>query len=599
MSSPVISFSEQQAGSSRHTGVDPITVEIIRHALTAIPAQIDSNIVRTAYSPLIYEYKDYAVGIVDHEGNLLSQSQGALPIFVANALGVAVRDGLSIYGATGFRDGDLVFSNHSGTLGQHLNNVVMYAPIFVGEHKSHLFGFMAVISHWMDVGGLVPGSISPFATEIFQEGVQYRSLKLAESGVRNPGVYKTIECNTRFPREVLGDMEAQAAGCVRGAELVAKVIEKYGLRTSREAIDEIWEKSEQASRAAIRAIPDGVYSADSFLDDDGLDLETPIAIGVDVHVSGDTLTVDFSRTHDEVRGAINSGREGGALAAARIAFKYLIEPHEPANEGAFRPLKVVIPDGKFISASANAAMGSYSGPLPTVVDTILKALAPVSRGKVTAGHHGTFGAHIFTGRRPETGERYQHIDTAVGGWGATSTKDGVGPYKSLCHGDTLDVPVEVQEALYPLMLEEVSFRVDSGGAGKTRGGVGVKKRYRVLSGCVVTVMQDRKRCPPWGVGGGLPGAYPTTLHERDGSVSEIRKAELTLVPGDMMETRSGGGGGCGNPFERSPELVSRDVQDGFVSVQVARTIYGVVLREDCSVDVEATAAARRNTHPPQ
>jgi N-methylhydantoinase B len=551
--------------------VDPITAEVFRYALTAIPGQIDANIMRTAYSPLIYEYKDYAVGIVDHRGRLLSQSQGALPIFVANALGVAVGDGLAMYGAQGFAPGDVLLTNHAGTLGQHLNNVAMYAPIFVGEDNSELFGFMAIVAHWMDVGG--SGQGGPLATDIFQEGVQYRGLKIWRGGVPDPAVYRTIESNTRFPRELLGDLEAQLAGCVRGAALAKGVVEKYGLATARASITLMWDAAEAASRAAIRLIPDGEYRSESWLDDDGTG--KPFKVAATVKISGDAMEIDLSDCADEVSGPFNSGREGGAVAAARIAFKYLVDPHEPANEGAFRPLKVTIRDGTFMSAGPTAPMNYYSLPLPTVVDTIQKALAAALPQRVAAGHHGAFGVHIFVGKDPDTGELFQNLDTALGGWGATADRDGGGPFKSMVHGDTLDVPVEAQEVLYPLTIEAYELREDSGGAGRFRGGAGVKKVFRARAPCRVAVAQDRRRTPPWGLFGGLAGASPETLLVRSGQAPlRVNNEVVALNAGDRLEVYSGGGGGFGNPAERDPKALELDLKAGYVSQQAARELYG-------------------------
>ncbi len=552
--------------------IDPITAEIIRHALGAIPGRVDANIVRTAYSPLVYEYKDYAVGIVDHQGRLVSQSLGALPIFIANALGVAVRDGLDIYGPDGFEPGDVVISNHAGTLGQHLNNVVMYTPVFIG---TELFGFVAIVMHWLDVGGAFVGSISPDATEIFQEGVQFRSLKLFRGGELDLGLRKTIEANSRFPRELWGDVAAQIAGCRKGSELTAAVVAKYGLETCRKAVDWIWDRSERAARAVILAIPDGVYAADAELDDDGIDLERRIPIGVDITVLGDQMTIDLSRTSDAVRGSINAGREGGAVAAARIAFKYLVQPNEPANEGTFRPLHVAIPDGKLLSAGPTAAMGSYNAALPITVDSILRALGPAIPDKVAAGHHGTFSAHLFIGRQPGSGELYQCLETGLGGWGATRAHDGIGPFKTMVHGDTLDVPVEAQEALYPLRIESYAFRPDSGGPGRLRGGLGLTKRYVVEEACQVIVIQDREYCPPWGLEGGLAGDPPSTvIISADGTETRARKGVFQLKAGDRLEVRSGGGGGHGDPLTRAPEAVRADLRKGLVSPGQARDSYG-------------------------
>jgi len=572
--------------------VNPITAEIIRHALLSIPNQIDVNITRTAYSPLVYEYKDYAVGIVDPEGRLISQSSGGIPLFVANALGTAVNDGVLIHGRDGIEPGDVIFSNHAGTLGQHLNNVVMYTPVFVG---AELVAFMCVLVHWIDVGGMVVGSCAPVGpTEIYQEGIQYRSIKLWSRGKPAKDVYRIIENNTRFPRQLLGDVESQLAGCLLGRDLIAGVVAKYGLGEVRASIELMWQRSEAAARAAIRKIPDGVYRASSFLDNDGVDLDKPMRIDVVVRVEGEEMTVDFSGIAEQVKGPINSGREGGAVTAARIAFKYIAAPDEPANDGSFRPLHVVIPDGKFLSAASDAPMGLYSAPLPTVIDTVVKALVTAAPEHVAAAHHGNFCIHSLAGYDPRTGEPFYNLSAADGGWGASRGHDGPAHYKTMSHGDTLAIPVEVQEAIYPLRIERWQVRTDSAGAGEWRGGIGLEKVLEPLVACHVHVFNERVGCPPWGILGGLDGARPCITIEHAGRApEEVRKANAPVGPGDRVRVLTSGGGGYGDPLKRDALKVAADVRLGYVSRESALQDYGVALDRSGEVLMRETEAERQ------
>jgi N-methylhydantoinase B len=240
--------------------VNPITAEIIRHGLLQIPKQIEHNITRTAYSPLIYEYKDYAVGIVDPEGRLICQGDGGIPLFVANALGIAVRDGLAIHGPDGIEPGDVLFTNHAGTLGQHLNNVAMYTPIYGGAGESQLLGFMCVIVHWVDIGGMFVGSSTTSGTtSIYQEGIQFRSVKLRSRGKPVADIYRIIETNSRFARELFGDIEAQLAGCMLGREMFLALTEKYGLDTVLASIEVMWDRSERAARLRRRVSPSSIW----------------------------------------------------------------------------------------------------------------------------------------------------------------------------------------------------------------------------------------------------------------------------------------------------------------------------------------------------
>jgi N-methylhydantoinase B len=571
--------------------IDPITAEIIRHQLISIPEQIDVNITRTAYSPLVYEYKDYAVGIVDAQGRLIAQSDGGIPIFFANALGIAVQDGLAVHGPDGIEDGDVIFSNHAATLGQHLNNVVMYTPIFVA---AELVAFMAVLVHWIDIGGIVLGScIAHNTTEIFQEGMQFRSVRLWRRGEAQADILRIIQSNTRFPRQLLGDINAQLAGVLRGKELLAALYARHGTHTMRAAIDSLWNRSERTSRLAIAAIPDGTYEAESFLDNDGVKLDQRVRIRAIVRVTGDEIEVDLSGVADQLAGPMNSGRAGGAETAARIALKYLASPDEPANDGTFRPLRVTIPDGKFLSALPGAPMGCYSMPLPSVIDTILKALVPAMPRHLAGGHFSTFGGHTFFGRHPRSGELFQHLGATAGGWGASEGHDGPGPYKTMSHGDTLDVPAEALEALYPFRVERVALRTDSGGAGTWRGGLGLERLFTVLAPCTARTSIDRNGCPAWGILGGEDGApNRTTIELHDAPPQELLKGFTEMRPGDRARTLTGGGGGYGSPLARDPALVAQDLRERAISRDAARTLYGVVLDEAGQVDEAATRHLR-------
>ena len=317
---------------------DPINLEVIRQDLVSIPNQIDKNIVRTAFSAFISEYKDYSVGIVDPSGAVISQSRGSLAIFVANALGTAVRDGLDIYGADRLRSGDVVLSNHAGTLGQHLNNVVMYTPVRVGPQEE-LVGFFCVLMHWIDIGGMMVGSCSStVATEIFQEGLHMRTVRVIEQGRRNEELFRVIQCNTRFPEMLMGDIDAQIGGCVMGQQLVSELALKFGVPSFRAAISQMWDHSEAMVLAALAQATPGEYEAYSFLDNDGIDLNSIVPVGVKVRVDAKKIVVDFSGVAEQRAGPFNAGRNGGAVAAARIALKYLFTPGQPVNEGDFRPL---------------------------------------------------------------------------------------------------------------------------------------------------------------------------------------------------------------------------------------------------------------------
>ena len=555
----------------QQTKLDPITLEVLRFGVVSITDQIDANITRTAFSPYVYEYKDFAVGLVDVDGHLVAQSTGGMPPFVADSVGTAVRDGLKIYGRERLFEGDVVVCNHSAVQGQHLNNTVMYTPIFAGTGEKTLIGFFAINVHWIDIGGVVSGH----TTDIFMEGLQLRSIKLWSKGEPIEEVYRIIENNTRQPVDLMGDISAQLAGCLLGRDLTIALANRYGVDTFLTAIGIILDQSEAASRAAIRAMPDGVYEAETFLDNDTV-TDVPVPIRCKVIVAGDELTIDFTDIADEAAGNINSGYYGGGMTAARCAFKYLVMPREPANEGVYRPLKLILPEGKIISARPGSPMGGYPFPLPSVMDCVIHALERAVPDQVTGAHFGTHSGFMVHGRRAD-GSRFLGHDSGHGGWGAGSTNDGAGPFRTMAHGDTRLIPMELQETILPFRVDSLELRADSGGAGKFRGGLGFRKKYVILAPCLLQTNVDRTKFPPWGVQGGKEAkAGRVTLYKTDGTTEIISKVKnYKLVPGDVVVLETGGGGGWGAPSDRSLESIRRDLTRGYITPEGAELDYGV------------------------
>ena len=557
--------------------MDPITLEVIRYGLISSCNQIDANIKRTAFSPYIYEYNDFAVGLTDIDGRLVAQCTGGMPPFVADSVGTAVRDGLQIYGLDRLHYGDVIVCNHAAVQGQHLNNTVMYTPI--AEHADgtgNLIGFFAINVHWIDIGGTMTHS-----NDIFMEGLQLRTVKMWSKGEPIEEVYRIIENNTRLPTELMGDIQAQLAGCFLGRSLVSNLIEKYGVDTFRTAIDIILDQAEAAARAHIRALPDGEYTHETWLDNDG-EGDQPVPIKVKVIIAGDEITVDYTGIADQAKGSINSGYHGGGLTTARVAFRYLVAPEEPANEGLFRPLKLILPMGKILSADPTAPMANYPMPFPTVIDAVIKALEKALPERVTGGHFGTHSGFRLFGRRAN-GRTFNGHDSGHGGWGACATHDGSGPYRTMAHGDTRLIPLELQERLLPFRIESFSLRADSGGAGKFRGGLGFEKKYRILEDCLLQTNLDRTDHPAWGVLGGkdaLSGSV-TVINDTTGQATSMCKARgEELKAGELVILSTGGGGGYGPVEERDLALLQRDLDEGYITRAAAESIYNVVLDEN-------------------
>jgi len=550
--------------------VDPITVEVVRNAVNAYADEMATALCKSAYNMMIYEVRDFCCGLVDGEGRMISQNQGGLPIFLAD-LGVAVKDGIERYGLDGFAPGDVVIMNHGQVCGQHLNNIVIYAPCF---HDGKVVAFAATRAHWVDIGGMRVGFGSVETTEIYQEGIQFRSLKIYEAGKRNETLWQIINDNVRFPEAALGDLRAQIACCQLGIRRFGELLLRYGRDTVEACIHAVWDATEQEARSFIAKVPDGTYEAESFLDNDGRSLDVKLRIKVKVTIKGDRMIVDFSEMNDQAPGPTNSGYSGG-LAAARVAFKCLTQPQAPVNEGCFRPLELILPEGKIINAKSPAALGLWSIPLPTVIDTILKALAPVLPDKIPAAHKGDMGGCSIGGYKPD-GRRFLLMNIFGGGWGGRPHEDGESASVSICQGDVRSAPIELQEIQYPFLIERYALRTDSGGAGQYRGGLGVDLTYKALQGCVANVNNERTKDPPWGLGGGKPGAVnDATLIKRDGSARKLKKATgVVLEAGDRLTFSTAGGGGWGDPRRRERQAVADDVRAGYVSAEAARRDYG-------------------------
>ena len=518
---------------------------------------------------MIYEVRDFCCGLIDVEGRMISQNQGGLPIFLAD-LGVAVKDGIERYGLDGFHPGDVIIMNHGGVCGQHLNNVVIYAPCF---HDGKVVAFAASRAHWVDIGGMRVGFGSVQTTEIYQEGIQFRSLKIYEAGKRNDTLWQIITDNLRFPEAALGDLRAQMASAQLGARRFAELVKRYSPETVAACIEAIWDRTDREVRSFVAKIPDGTYEAESYLDNDGRNLDLKLLIKVKVIIDGERMIIDFSEMNDQVPGPLNSGYSGG-LAAARIAFKNVTQPQAPVNEGCFRALEMILPEGKLLNARHPAALGLYSIPLPTVIDTILKALAPALPDKIPAAHKGDMGGCSISGFRPD-GQRFLLMNIFGGGWGGRPQEDGESASVSICQGDVRNAPVELQEIQYPFLIEKFALRTDSGGAGQHRGGLGVELTYRALQSASANVNCERTKDPPWGLNGGKPGATNEALLKRaNGSEQKLLKATgVPLEKDDRLIFRTAGGGGWGDPKQRDKKEIAEDVRLGFVSSDAAKRDY--------------------------
>ncbi len=574
---------------AKRKALDPVTLEVIRNALPAVANEMAADLQRTSYNMMIYEVRDFCTALIDPDGKLVSQNVGGVSHFVAD-LGVIITDGMQRYGRKGFKPGDVIITNHQAVAGQHLNNVVIYAPYF---YKGELLMFMMVRAHWIDIGGMSTGfGAGPTVADPWLEGLQLDQLKIYEAGTLNDTLYRVLKDNIRFPESSLGDMKSQMAACRLAAKRMDEMFDKYGRETIRSAIETIFDETELKCRNVVSQLPDGVYEAESAIDDDGVLKGEPVPIRAKVTIKKGEMTIDLSGCSAERKSGVNSR----TLAGARVAYKALTGPNDPVNEGSFRALNVIIPEGNVMMARYPAPMSSWSIMIPMVVDTIVKALAKPMRDRVPAGHHGLLGgAVVFFGVHPKTKRRFVVQSIEGGGWGGRPYEDGESATVSVCQGDVRNGSIEGIELKCPVLVEGRALRTDSAGAGKYRGGLGLDMQVKNLVEGRWNFEQTRRTvCPPWGLwggGDGDPSAYLLRLPgENDFKMMVGAHIPVPLHASAIVQT--GGGGGWGNPHERDPEKVRADVLEEFVSREAARDKYGVVLRDDLTVDQAATRQLR-------
>lgn len=569
--------------------IDPVTLEIIRHGFIAAANEMKINLTRTAYNTVIYEVLDFSVGLFDREGNMVAQTSG-LPIFLGN-LGESIRVLLRDAGESTLRAGDIYLTNDSYAVGSHLNDVNVIEPIFDG---AFLVGFAVSRAHWIDIGGRDPGGWFSDTTEIYQEGIRLRSVKLYEAGEINTSILRMIEDNIRYSDSVMGDLRAQIASCHTGRDRFLEIVAKYGRDRMTAAIAQIQQHADAATRMAIRAMKDGVYTAESFMDDDGVAVDRP-PIKVTVTVAGDQMTIDLTGSSPQVKGPINLGLPG-TISACRVALKCLAAPHTPVAEGAFAALRVIVPDDCMFNAKSPAPCAVWIIAI-TLIDTIFKALSKALPAAIPAGQYGDVAAIFIFGTDPRDKKPYLIVEPEGGGWGAFRNRDGESVLIAIADGDTRNIPAEVFEKRYPLQVVQYSVRPDSGGAGQYRGGLGHFRDIRVLDHeARITATLERSKCPPWGLNGAQDGRPNVLVVNPDGpdEKSYQKVSALPLPAGSIVSVRTGGGGGYGDPRKRDPRAVREDVLDGYVSAAAARSLYGVALDgDDCSINEAETKRLRR------
>jgi len=565
---------------------DAISFELFKNALFSITDEMALTLFRTTYSGVLKDNMDYSTGFADADGRLAAQGL-TLPGHLGSV--PTAMDSITRHFRDDIAPGDVFIMNDPFDGGMHLPDIFIFKPLFQGSER---LAFACTVCHHSDVGGRVAGSNASDSTEIYAEGLRIAPMKLYEAGRLNQTIMTFIERNVRLPVQVFGDLRAQLAACHIAERRFAEIVAKYGTQQTTALLRELIDYAERLTRAALRTLPDGEWSFEDFIDDDGIDYGKPIRLFVTIRKRGDQMVVDWTGTSPQVRGAINSTLSF-TKAAAYTGVRSVLPPGIPNNEGVFRAIEVICPPGTVGHGVLPAACAARGLTGFRMVDCMFGALAMMLPDKVmAAGDGGNTGISIGgydTSRKP-----FVYVDFTCGAWGARPWADGLDG-NSHMFANMASHSIEVTEAEHPIELRAYEFVADKAGAGKFRGGVPFKRDYRLLEeGAMLQVRSDRRDHRPFGLYGGSPGRPSENYLNPDGENRVLpSKFTMTIKRGDVFRHVLAGAGGWGDPLERDPDTVLRDVRNELLSPDKAAADYGVVIDTKAwRVDTAATAQRR-------
>jgi N-methylhydantoinase B len=570
---------------------DPFTQTIIQEHLRAAADEMFVRLGQASKSPIIYEVLDYACALISSKGELISEAQG-VPGFTG-VLPFAVLSILEKYGVAAMRPGDVYATNdpYAGG-GTHLSDVCLIAPIL---WEGELVALAANKAHWTEVGGMAAGSWTTDATEIYQEGLQLPAVKIYDGGEPIASLIDLIAANVRLPDMTLSDLYAGVAALRAGEARVREICQRYGVAALRQSISSMLDHGERIARARLAELPKGVYEAEDWMDDDGLS-DDPIPIRVKVTIDENSFTADFTGSSPQVPGPIN-GTWARTQSSCRVVFKAITAADYPNNEGCFRPVKVICPQGTIFTAQRPAPVSTYWEAGASAVDLLWRALYPIARDRLTVGHFLSICGTNLSGK-DDNGNLFVLTEPQAGGWGAGADRDGENGLVAQGDGETYNIPVEVCETRYPIVVEQYAFDIVPYGAGQYRGGRGLVRDYRVLcEQALLTTTYGRHRFLPWGAAGGQDGSPNGAVVIPAGTTEPVvwrgKLARYPLQRGDLARLITGTGGGYGDPLKRPVEMVQDDVQSGYITPEQAEQVYGVILDPD-TLDVVSLLPARTN-----
>jgi N-methylhydantoinase B len=566
---------------------DAVTMQVIRYGLEAVADDMGYNLMRMGRTTIVKEIMDINCGVLDAKGGILAQAHLCpLMMFSLPTTAVNMLDRIKK-----FNEGDVIICNDPYLGGQHLLDVQFFSPVFVDEK---LIAFVANIAHQLDMGGAVPGGVAGGLTEIYQEGLRIPFVKLYCKGEEDQQIFDMISSNIRIPEKTMGDFRAQAATTMVGVKRIKTLVSKYGLDVFHKCTSMLMDYSESKVRRFLTSLPDGDYTGVDYLDDDGCE-DKPVRVQVNVHIKGDSMKVDFDGSDSQTTGNVNSPwacTQGGVF----YTMVGIIDPGMALNSGAFRPIEVESREGLVTNPLPPAGVTARSQTMTKIVEAMLKAMSEVVPDRVVAGSHGQACTSSFSGIHPETGKRFSYIEIQGGGGGARPGKDGPDG-QDLHLGRFMNTPVEAAEIENPVMIERYEFIPDSGGPGKYRGGLSLRRDIRFLADVTWARYSDRQKFKPLGLFGGMEGSMGSLIMNPDTPEQKRCKSKGVdqIKAGDLLSIRLPGSGGYGPPVERDPEAVLWDVINGKISMESARKDYRVVFDEEMGVDMEATGILREET----
>lgn len=550
---------------------DPFTQEIIKDAIVALGDEMFNAMLRTSMSPIIYESTDFAVGATDAKGNLLAQGNG-VTAFLAT-LDTAVQSTLEHWPLDRIRPGDVFITNcpYEGG-GTHLSDVVILHPVFADEE---LIAWTVNKAHWTEVGGTYPGSATTSSTDIFQEGLHLRFLKLYSQGEINEALVDVIRHNVRLPESTIGDMHAGVAACRVGGRRIAEMAERYGTRPLLAAMDGLLDYGERMTFEELQKLPKGVYVAEDVVEGDGHG-NGPFVVKVKVTITEERMIADFTGTSPQALGPINCSY-AGLITGVRCTFKAVTNVEIPANGGCFRALEIICPPGTILSASSPAPVSIYYESLLAAIEVMWKALAPLMPDRLPTGHQRSVGATFISGLLPGSDELFVMGEPLVGGWGAGIDHDGDAGQFCAANGETFNIPIELAESRYGFEIDQYALHDEDGGAGQYRGGKGVVLDYRITTEeAFLTYSATRTTSRPWGLAGGREGSHNRAeILRADGSVeTHSMVTGARAAKGETFRLVTATGGGYGDPAKRDRSSLLADLRDGYVTPAQARHDYG-------------------------